>query len=205
MHTNISFQGLPYCFALFLFHCTFYSYFSFFTICMPLCCVTLYNLYSYYFALSTERTWFDYISLLIIPCITYYVTNKETLNLEPWLDKHKNLAISNFLWPESLDLFAFNSLILYTCSQWYDQTDRTSSYRNANRALPVSVEITADHFLQDEIFKTSHLLKETDILDVINDNSSSSIGNVLRLWKMHELLINEAFWADLHIHKGGVE
>ncbi len=25
-----------------------------------------------------------YISLLIIPCITYYVTNKETLNLEPW-------------------------------------------------------------------------------------------------------------------------
>ncbi len=40
------------------------------TICMPLCCVTLYNLYSYYFALSTERTWFDYISLLIIPCIT---------------------------------------------------------------------------------------------------------------------------------------
>ncbi len=39
------------------------------TICMPLCYVTLYNLYSY-FALSTERTWFDYISLLIIPCIT---------------------------------------------------------------------------------------------------------------------------------------
>ncbi len=70
----------------FLFHCTFYSYFSFFTICMPLCCVTLYNLYSYYFALSTERTWFDYISLLIIPCITYYVTNKETLNLEPWTE-----------------------------------------------------------------------------------------------------------------------
>ncbi len=55
--------------------------FLFFTICMPLCCVTLYNLYSYYFALSTERTWFDYISLLIIPCITYYVTNKETLTL----------------------------------------------------------------------------------------------------------------------------
>ncbi len=24
-----------------------------------------------------------YISLLIIPCIIYYVTNKETLNLEP--------------------------------------------------------------------------------------------------------------------------
>lgn len=71
--------------------------------------------------------------------------------------------------------------------------------------LTVSVEVTADHFIQDEIFKTSDLLKETDILDVINDISSSSIGNVLGLWKMHELLINEAFWADLHIHKGGVE
>ncbi len=68
----------------FLFHCTFYSYFSFFTIYMLLCCVTLYNFYFYYVALSTERTWFDYISLLIIPCIIYYVTNKETLNLEPW-------------------------------------------------------------------------------------------------------------------------
>ncbi len=69
-------------FCIFLFHCTFYSYFSFFTIHMPLCCVTLYNLNFYYFALSTERTWFDYISLLIIPCIIHYVTNKETLN--PW-------------------------------------------------------------------------------------------------------------------------
>ncbi len=68
-------------FCTFLFHCTFYSYFSFFTIYMLLCCVTLYNFYLYYFALSTERTWFDYISLLIIPCIIYYVTNKETLNL----------------------------------------------------------------------------------------------------------------------------
>ncbi len=42
----------------------------------------LYNFYFYSFALSTERTWFHYISLLIIPCIIYYVTNKETLNLE---------------------------------------------------------------------------------------------------------------------------
>ncbi len=68
-------------FCTFLFHCIFYSYFSFFTIYMLLCCVTLYNFYFYYFALSTERTWFDYISLLIIPCIIYYVTNKETLTL----------------------------------------------------------------------------------------------------------------------------
>ncbi len=67
-------------FFYFIAHFTLIS--PFLTICMPLCCVTLYNLYSYYFALSTERTWFDYISLLIIPCITYYVTNKETLNLD---------------------------------------------------------------------------------------------------------------------------
>ncbi len=68
-----------YCFAL-LFHCTFYSYFSFSYHMYALVLCYLYNLYSYYFALSTERTWFDYISLLIIPCITY-VTNKETLTL----------------------------------------------------------------------------------------------------------------------------
>ncbi len=41
----------------------------------------LYNLFFYSFALSTERTWFDYISLLVIPCIIYYVT-KKTLNLD---------------------------------------------------------------------------------------------------------------------------
>ncbi len=77
-----------YCFLHILLFCTFFYFIAhftlislFLTICMPLCYVTLYNLYSYYFALSTERTWFDYISLLIIPCITYYGTNKETLNL----------------------------------------------------------------------------------------------------------------------------
>ncbi len=41
-------------FFYFIAHFTLIS--LFFTICMPLCCVTLYNLYSYYFALSTERT-----------------------------------------------------------------------------------------------------------------------------------------------------
>ncbi len=75
-----------------LFHCTFYSYFSFFAIYMLLCCVTLYNFYLYYFALSTERTWFDYISLLIIPCIIYYVTNKETLTLIfLWIYTHAHI------------------------------------------------------------------------------------------------------------------
>ncbi len=39
-------------------------------------------------ALSTERTWFDNISLLVIPCIIYYVTNKETLTLNLDLDMH---------------------------------------------------------------------------------------------------------------------
>ncbi len=66
-----------YCLLHILLFCTFFYFIAhftlispFLTICMPLCYVTLYNLYSYYFALSTERTWFDYISLLIIPCIT---------------------------------------------------------------------------------------------------------------------------------------
>ncbi len=45
-----------YCFALFIFIAHFTLISPFLTICMPLCYVTLYNLYSYYFALSTERT-----------------------------------------------------------------------------------------------------------------------------------------------------
>ncbi len=79
-----------YCFALFI-SLHILLLFLFFTIYMLLCCVTLYNFFFFFFALSTERTWFDYISLLIIPCIIYYVTNKETLTLtrslcvEHWL------------------------------------------------------------------------------------------------------------------------
>ncbi len=64
-------------FFYFIAHFTLIS--PFLTICMPLCYVTLYNLYSYCFALSTERTWFDYISLLIIPCITIMWQIKQ-----PW-------------------------------------------------------------------------------------------------------------------------
>ncbi len=41
-------------FFYFIAHFTLIS--PFLTTCMPLCYVTLYNLYSYYFALSTERT-----------------------------------------------------------------------------------------------------------------------------------------------------
>ncbi len=68
-------------FFYFIAHFTLIS--PFLTTCMPLCYVTLYNLYSYYFALSTERTWFDYISLLIIPCITimWQIKKPWTLNL----------------------------------------------------------------------------------------------------------------------------
>ncbi len=78
-----------YCFLHILLFCTFFYFIAhftlispFLTICMPLCYVTLYNLYSYYFALSTERTWFDYISLLIIPCITimWQIKKPWTLN-----------------------------------------------------------------------------------------------------------------------------
>ncbi len=68
-------------FFYFIAHFTLISLFL--TIYMPLCYVTLYNLYSYYFALSTERTWFDYISLLIIPCITIMWQIKKPWTLEP--------------------------------------------------------------------------------------------------------------------------
>ncbi len=79
-----------YCFALFILF--FFAHFTlispFLTICMPLCYVTSYNLYSYYFALSTERTWFDYISLLIIPCITIMWQIKK-----PWTLNKRSLKI----------------------------------------------------------------------------------------------------------------
>ncbi len=67
----------------FLFHCTFYSYLSFF--------YHIYALVLCYFyiiciciLLHCPLSGPDliYISLLIIPSIIYYVTNKETLNLE---------------------------------------------------------------------------------------------------------------------------
>ncbi len=71
-------------FCTFLFHCTFYSYFSFSYHMYALVLCYLYNLYSYCFALSTERTWFDCISLLVMPCITimWQIKKPWTLNLE---------------------------------------------------------------------------------------------------------------------------
>ncbi len=89
LHISLSFAHLivlctSYCFALFLFHCTFYSYFSFSYHRYALVLCYLYNLYSYCFALSTERTWFDCISLLVMPCITimWQIKKPWTLNLD---------------------------------------------------------------------------------------------------------------------------
>ncbi len=72
-------------------HYTFYSLFLFFTyIYIYICsCVVLllYNFYSLHCPLSGPDL--IYISLLIIPCIIYYVTNKETLNLIKYLTEVK--------------------------------------------------------------------------------------------------------------------
>ncbi len=71
----------------FLFHCTFYSYFSFLTICMPLCYVT----YIICILIVLHCHWADLIRLHFTSSYAlynYYVTNKETLNLEPWIWQH---------------------------------------------------------------------------------------------------------------------
>ncbi len=62
-----------------LFYYTFYSLFLFFTYIYICSCVVLllYNFYSLHCPLSGPDL--IYISLLIIPCIIYHVTNKETL------------------------------------------------------------------------------------------------------------------------------
>ncbi len=63
-----------------LFYYTFYSLFLLFTYIYALVVLLLYNLYSLHCPLSGPDL--IYISLLIIPCIIYYVTNKETLNVK---------------------------------------------------------------------------------------------------------------------------
>ncbi len=72
--------------------CTFYSiahftlYFSFFTYIYALVLCYFYIIFIF-ILLHCPLSGPDliYISLLIIPCIIYYVTNKETLNLEALL------------------------------------------------------------------------------------------------------------------------
>ncbi len=70
----------------FLFYCTFYSLFLFFYLYIY---IYIYALVLYYFYINfifillhcpLNGPDLIYISLLIIPCIIYYVTNKETLN-----------------------------------------------------------------------------------------------------------------------------
>ncbi len=79
-------------FCTFLFHCTLYSYFSSSYHMYALVLCYLYNLYSYCFALSTERTWFDCISLLVMPCITimWQIKKPWTLNTRHPLNNTQN-------------------------------------------------------------------------------------------------------------------
>ncbi len=97
-------------FIYFIAHFTLIS--PFLTICMPLCYVTLYNLYSYYFALSTERTWFDYISLLIIPCITIMWQIKKPW---PWPWPWENVKKMIF-WSWKCESFWMSHLCSLGCS-----------------------------------------------------------------------------------------
>ncbi len=69
------------CFALFFIPLHFLLFIPLFYLYICYCVVLLlYNFYSLHCPLSGPDL--IYISLLIIPCIIYYVTNKETLNLE---------------------------------------------------------------------------------------------------------------------------
>ncbi len=76
-----------YLFCTFLFYCTFYSLFIFFTyiyIYAPvLCYFHLTFIFLFFLHCPLSGPDLIYISLLIIPCIIYYVTNKQTLTLFP--------------------------------------------------------------------------------------------------------------------------
>ncbi len=74
-----------YCFALFFILLHILLFISFFTYIYIYALVWCY-FYIIFYSLHCPLSGPDliYISLLIIPCIIYYVTNKETLNLEPY-------------------------------------------------------------------------------------------------------------------------
>ncbi len=90
LHISLSFAHLivfctSYCFALFYFIAHFILISPFLTICMPLCYVTyiiciLIVLHCHW----VDLTWFDCISLLVMPCITimWQIKKPWTLNLE---------------------------------------------------------------------------------------------------------------------------
>ncbi len=77
-----SYLSCTSCFALFFILLHILLFISFFYLYICSCLVLLlYKFYSLHCPLSGPDL--IYISLLIIPCIIYHVTNKETLNLEP--------------------------------------------------------------------------------------------------------------------------
>ncbi len=82
-----SYLSCTSCFALFFIPLHFLLVISLFYLYICSCVVLLlYNFYSLHCPLSGPDL--IYISLLIMPCIIYYVTNKETLNLEPLTERN---------------------------------------------------------------------------------------------------------------------
>ncbi len=114
----------------FLFYCTFYSYFSFLPYTVYALVLCYLHIIYIFILLHCPLSGPDliYISLLIIPCIIYNVTNKETLNLEPWTSaaavwcniylKHMYLVLA------TLYLYSFVSLFswLWKTCIWYFST-----------------------------------------------------------------------------------
>ncbi len=100
---NILFLHI-YCFALFiLLHILLFISLFYLYICS---CVVLLLYHFIFIILHCPLSGPDliYISLLIIPCIIYYVTNKETLNLEPWTHIPGASWVPLLLW---LDMWIF--------------------------------------------------------------------------------------------------
>ncbi len=93
-NTQYTVFSTSYCFALFiplhilLLFLFFYHMYA----------LVLLLLYYFYFLFFCTVHWADLISLLIIPCIIFYVTNKETLNLEEESTWPGKKSPSAFLW-----------------------------------------------------------------------------------------------------------
>ncbi len=102
-------------FCTFLFHCTFYSYFSFLTICMPLCYVT----YIICILIVLHCHWADLIRLHFTSSYAlynYYVTNKETLDLGPYSiasEIPSNVRFFSEIWMNEILCFIIIILHIY--------------------------------------------------------------------------------------------
>ncbi len=100
LHILLSFAHLivfctSYCFALFYFIAHFILISPFLTICMPLCYVT----YIICILIVLHCHWADLIRLHFTSSYAlynYYVTNKETLNLEPWNAEPATITSESF-------------------------------------------------------------------------------------------------------------